>query len=179
MGRGKFQSKAKPVPALTLLLLVLLAVAMSSVGVAAYLAKSSERDVVNTFTAAATPAPQVVSRDGRSCVDVGDPGYAVYVRAAVVPNWTHNGAILPVAPDTFTITPGENWFAHSDGFLYYKLPVSSGVTSPIYTGIGTTEKGNGSITVDIAVQVIQALGETDGPDAQTAVLNAWGIQPDN
>ena len=47
------------------------------------------------------------------------------------------------------------------------------------TGIGTTEKGNGSITVDIAVQVIQALGETDEPDAQSAVLNAWGIQPDN
>ena len=179
MGRGKFQSKARPLSALTLLLLVLLVVAMSSVGVAAYLAKSSDSNVVNTFSAAAAPAPQVVTRDGKSCVDVGNPGYAVYVRAAVVPNWTHNGAVLPVAPSTFTITPGENWFAHTDGFLYYKLPVSSGVTGPIYTGIGTTEKGNGSIMVDVAVQVIQALGETDGPDVETAVLNAWGIQPDN
>ena len=77
MGRGKFQSKARPLSALTLLLLVLLVVAMSSVGVAAYLAKSSDSNVVNTFSAAAAPAPQVVTRDGKSCVDVGNPGYAV------------------------------------------------------------------------------------------------------
>ena len=179
MSRGKYQAKRKPFPVLAVVLLLVLAVSLSSVGVAAYLAKISEKETVNDFEVAPLPTPQVVMEDDIAYVDVGQPGYAVYVRAAVVPNWTASGNVILVAPSDFVITPGDHWVAHTDGFFYYTKPISAGLTSPIYTQVTATGNPGGTMEVDVAVQVIQALGTTDDTPSITAVLDAWGVQPED
>lgn len=179
MSYGKYEKKGKPLAFLTVTLIVLLVLVCSFSGVAAYLAKGPANNAVNSFEAAQPLNAQVVVQDGKSCVDVGDPGYAVYVRAAVIPNWKQDGSVILTAPDNFTITPGEDWVKHTDGFFYYTKPISSGLTSPIYTSVTANRDPGGEIEVDVAVQAIQALGTTDAVDAVTAVLDAWGVQPDD
>lgn len=177
MSRGKYQKKGKPLLVVAVILVAVLVLVCSFSGVIAYLARSAD-DVVNAFEPAHPPAPQVVRRNGYSCVDVGNPGYAVYVRAAVVPNWKLDGNVILATPNDFVITPGADWVEHADGFFYYTKPISSGCTTPIYTGVTSNSKPGGAIDVDVAVQVIQALGTTDGADPITVVLDAWGVQPD-
>ena len=173
MSRGKYQNKRKPFPILPVVLIALLVVALTSGGAVAYLAKSAD-PVTNTFKMAPDPTLTV---DADNIVTVGNIGYAVYVRAAVVPNWKYSDRIIAADPASFSIEPGDNWF-YTDGFYYYKLPVQSGgTTSPIYTAIKTTSNPGGMLEVDIAVQAIQALGTTDD-DNKAAVLDAWDIQPD-
>ena len=178
MSRGKYQKKGKPLLAVAITLTAVLVLVCSFSGVIAYLSRSSD-DTVNGFESAQPPIPQVVQQNGYSCVDVGDPGYAVYVRAAVVPNWKLDGDVILATPNDFVITPGADWVEHTDGFFYYTKPISSGCTTPIYTGVTSNSKPGGAIDVDVAVQVIQALGTTDGSDPITAVLDAWGVQPEN
>ena len=129
MSYGKYEKKGKPLAFLTVTLIVLLVLVCSFSGVAAYLAKGPANNAVNSFEAAQPLNAQVVVQDGKYCVDVGDPGYAVYVRAAVIPNWKQDGSVILTAPDNFTITPGEDWVKHTDGFFYYTKPISSGLTS--------------------------------------------------
>lgn len=165
----------------------LLAIALTAVlvlslfvgGTVAYLAKESDNTVSNRFLPAQPPAPAVVLRESGYCVDVGDPGYAVYVRAAVVPKQVAGDSVVAVSPDVFTITPGDNWFLHSDGFYYYSLPVTSGLTSAVYKSVSASGSQDGTLEVDIAAQVIQAVGTTDEPNVMTAVLSAWGVQPND
>ena len=74
-------------------------------------------------------------------------------------------------------TVGSGWFKHTDGFYYYTKPISAGLTSPVITQVESNAEFAGSLGIDIAVQVIQALGTTDGQYEQTAVFDAWGVQP--
>ena len=179
MSRGKYQSKRKPFPILSVALIVLLVGALTSGGAVAYLAMSPENNVTNTFVQASPPNPQVVNQDGKYCIDVGDPGYEVYVRAAVIPNWKYGNEIVPASPSSFSFTAGDDWILHTDGFFYYAKPISTGCTSSIYTKVDASENPGGILCVDVAAQAIQAPGETDGPDFETAVYNAWRIQPES
>lgn len=176
MSRGKYQSKEKSLPVLLLVVALLLIAAMSTGGIVAYLATAPEKGVTNTFVLASPPKPQVVAnQDGNYCVDVGDPGYEVYVRAAVVANWKYGNEIIPAPPSAFSFTPGEGWVLH-DGFFYYTKPIASGSTSAIYTAVTASANPGGVLHVDIAVQAIQAPGGTDETDTM-AVINAWGVDP--
>ena len=103
----------------------------------------------------------------------------MYVRAALIPNWKHNDEVIPAPPDGFTFDLGEDWVLHSDGFCYYTKPIHTGRTSEIYTAVHWTQTRNGSLDVDVSAQVIQALGTTDAQDPQTAVFDAWGVQPED
>ena len=127
-------------------------------------------------------------------VDVGDPGYAVYVRAAIVVNWEQNGdenknhfhATAPVAGTDYTISlntgADDPWFLGTDGFYYHKAMVSSGATSNL---IETCKVVSGKapdgyhLDVKIIAQTIQALGTTDAVDANgnptPAVEDAWKV----
>ena len=178
MRRGKYQKQVKGY-LIWAVALVALVLACSFPGVVAFLAKSPAGDAVNIFEAAQPPLPQVVLQDGYSCVDVGDSGYAVYVRAAVIPNWKEQEGVVVMTSNGFSITPGPDWVEHTDGFFYYTKPISSGRTSPIYTAVTAGSKPGGTLEVDVAAQVIQALGTTDGSDPLTAVLDAWGVQPES
>ena len=177
MSRGKYQNKRKPFPILPVVLIALLVVALTSGGAVAYLARSGNDPVTNSFVKTPNPSITVDNDDYSVTVNTGnaDHQYAVYLRAAVVPNWKNGNNVIAVSPDKFTVTKGTDWFLHSDGFYYYTKPISNGTTSPIYTAIETTSNPGGMLEVDIAVQAIQALGTTDETPEILAVLDAWGI----
>lgn len=127
-----------------------------------------------------TPAPQgSVSVSGGKAV-VGETGYSVYVRAAIIVNWQDaNGEILakgPVEGSDYSFTPGEGWTKGSDGYYYYSAPVESGGETSVLTSQfeKKTEAPEGySLKLTIAAEVIQTAGTTDDDDTP-AVTAAWG-----
>ena len=187
--KGKFSSAGgRPGTMVAALVLILLALAGITIGgVAAYLSTSTG-DVTNDFLADDPTDPSIVENfDGSTktnvAVSVGDPGYAVYVRAAVVVTWKdrEDGSVLGVMPDAsgdYTIEYNTaDWF-YKDGFWYCKKMVNSGGKTPDLivscTPIdGKAPEGYG-LNVEIISQTIQALGTTDGTDVP-AVTNAWGV----
>lgn len=128
-----------------------------------------------------TPAPQgEVTVDGDGKAVVGDIGYTVYVRAAVIANWkTEDGSIYGKNAEEgtdYTFTAGEDWFKAGDGYYYYSNPVESGgETSALITDFSAiTEAPNGcSLSVDISAEIIQESGSTDDDDTPT-VTAVWG-----
>lgn len=168
----------------------ILVAALLVTGALAYLSASGGT-VSNTFSAAPDSEPTIdesfvdnFKTDVK--VDVGNPGYAVYVRAAIVVNWEQNGidsdgnktitsantgiyhATAPVAGTDYTISlntaPDGPWFLGTDGFYYHKAMVSSDATSNL---IETCKVVSGKapdgyhLDVKIIAQTIQALGTTD------------------
>lgn len=181
MSRGKYQAKPKGLPILTVALIVLLAVAIISGGTVAYLAKSAAKPAVNTLLADQNPVVEITNTNGKHYVTVKNTGYAVYLRAAVVVNWKNDTNVIAAPPSDFTIDPGDGWVYHN-GFYYYTAPVTNNLeTSLIVLDAveASAQKANYTLTVDIAVQAIQALGTTDGTPEELAVLNAWGVQPES
>lgn len=183
------QKIRKPVIGILLLVAVL---SMGIGGVAAYLSTQTG-PVTNTFTAATGTQPTIVETmennvKSNVSVNVGDPGYAVYVRAAVVITWQDDAgnvlAQVPVAGTDYTITMNEtDWFQHG-GFWYCKQMVQSpdettdGISPAlIITCQPLVAKGNYRLNVEIIAQTIQALGRTDDGDIP-AVQDAWGVYVD-
>lgn len=144
-------------------------------GVVAYLSDSTG-EVKNTFTAEETADPSVAEsfdNDTKTDVkiEVGDPGYAVYVRAAVVVTWKDkDGQVVPAGENAagevmgiwedadntvhftgpvegvnYTMTIGSDWFKGSDGFYYHRKPV---------------DKGQSNVTADLIVNCSPVEGKT-------------------
>lgn len=190
MGRyvGKY-SKKRRIPLLSWLLIVILVIILPVGGVAAYLSAQTDA-VTNTFTPETAVRPSIAetmtnNEKTNVSVDVGDPGYAVYVRAAVVITWKDaHGNVLGKAPqdNAYDIEYNDSeWFEH-DGFWYCKSMVTSG-ESPVLIKrcnplAGHTPEGYG-LNVEIVAQTIQALGTTDvdesHPKEIPAVQDAWGV----
>ncbi len=175
MKHGKREIPRKRKPLLMRVLLTVAVAGLAVVGVAAYLSHSSN-SVKNDFSVENHPVVTVSD----SGITVTDPGYAVYLRAAVVVNWVNkeNGNILavqPVAGTDYTLTVNEDWKQGDDGFYYYTEAITSGVEklSPVAV---TQIKANGDYTlkVSIAAQTVQAVGTTDGDSPVDAVQDAWG-----
>lgn len=129
-----------------------------------------------------TPAPQgeVAVRDGKAVV--GDIGYSVYVRAAVIANWkTEDGSIYGKNAEEgtdYAFTVGSGWFKAGDGYYYYSNPVESGgETSALITDFTVlTDAPNGcSLSLDISAEIIQESGSTDDDDTPT-VTAVWGCR---
>jgi len=188
--KGKYLApqKKRPLP-LGAAALILLAVLSLSIGsVVAYLSTHTGA-VKNTFLKDEPTNPSVLETfdpDGEKTdvkVSVGDPGYAVYVRAAVVVTWKDaDGNVLGTAPAagtdyTLDINP-DAWVLGSDGFYYHKAPVNTaGETAVLITRCapldGKTPQGYG-LNVEIVTQTVQALGTTD-EGGKTPVEDAWGV----
>lgn len=181
---------------LALILIAVLAVTTATGGVYAYLSAQTG-PVENTLTAAEAPDIGIEENfpggtnpvKSNVCVDVGDPGYAVYVRVAIVVTWQNaSGEVygqLPVAGTDYSISlnTGNNapWFYNSaDGFYYLKAMVTSGKTAALIESCSQTAEAPKGYTlhVEIVAQTIQALGETDGNNPVPAVTAAWGIAVD-
>ena len=137
------------------------------------------------------------------CIDVGNPGYTVYVRAKVVVTWKDDAgnvySKIPVAgvSGDYTIsyntveTPGaaKQWFEGPDGIYYYTSPVPdvsdtstepSGITQPLINiceQLKPAPEGY-HLSVEILTQVVQALGTTDVGNIP-AVVDAWKVDLDN
>ena len=130
-----------------------------------------------------TPAPQgKVTVDGDGKAVVGDIGYTVYVRAAVIANWrTEDGSIYGKNAEkgtNYTFTIGSGWFKAGDGYYYYSNPVESGgETSALITDFTVlTDAPNGcSLSLDISAEIIQESGSTDNDNTPT-VTAVWGCR---
>lgn len=130
-----------------------------------------------------TPAPQgEVTVDGDGKAVVGDIGYTVYVRAAVIANWkTEDGSIYGINAEKgtdYTFSIGSGWFKAGDGYYYYSNPVESGgETSALITDFTVlTDAPNGcSLSLDISAEIIQESGSTDDDDTPT-VTAVWGCR---
>lgn len=170
--------------------------ALLAVSVLAYLSASTG-SVTNTFTPAGETDPtiQETFEDNiktNVAVNVGDPGYAVYVRAAIVVNWEKDDsentflATAPVAGTDYTISlnteTDDPWFLVSGGFYYHKAMVHSGDTKILINSCklkdGVSAPEGYHLDVQIIAQTIQALGTTDVGDTP-AVTDAWGITVSN
>lgn len=154
---------------LVVVLLAVLLLGLTVGGVAAFLSMSS--GATNTFTKAEQPG---VSVSG-TAVTVDPKGYSVYLRVAVEAGWELNGVLLPDEATEYTVS-GE-WKKIGD--FYYYPGVISGDTPVTVTPVSyqSATKDGYSLTVNVAAQIIQAVGETDGDDVP-AVQNAWGVTPE-
>lgn len=184
--RGKYSRKAR-MPLASWLMILLAVLSLSTGTVVAYLAASTN-PVQNTFKAETQLDPAVTEVfDGTVKSDVkvkvGDPGYSVYVRAAIVITWKDaNGNVLPQIPvegtDYNLVMPNPSgWTKHSDGYYYYNTPVvSGGITTNLIdscTRTDTPDPVSGyTLSVDIITQTIQALGTTDD-GSKTPIQDAW------
>ena len=181
-------------------LIILALVAALSGGVYAYLSASTG-PVENNFTVAPTHTIDIeedfrpddsnpVKKD--VCVDVGKPGYAVYVRVAVIATWRNDAGQVhsqsPTAGIDYALDLNEvAWFKADDGFYYLgtmfvgdnenlgKTPVL--INSCYQQKEGPTDY---NLHIEIIAQTIQAKGSTDKVDANgkpiPAVTDAWGIE---
>ena len=177
MRHGKYQSPRRKTSLALWIFLILAVLGMSFGGARAYLSASTD-PVSNRFTVANYPT---ISLNSDNSVTVTDSGYTVYLRAAVVVNWqstTSSGllASVPVEGTDYALAAGANWFKHTDGFYYYKLPIQSGTTEPAVTLTSKTAKIGYDLVANVAVQTIQAVGTTDTGN-KPAVEAAWGITP--
>ncbi|MBQ3002249.1 MAG: hypothetical protein IJD82_00800 [Clostridia bacterium] len=169
-------------------LTVILLIAVSAATVYAYL-RTSIGTVENSFDAAADPQPTIeetfddkVKTD--VAVNVGDPGYSVYVRAAIVVTWEDANGVLatpPVKDTDYEITLNKDDWFEKDGFYYLKKPIISGKTAVLIEELRELKdasKDGYKLHVEIISQTIQALGSTD--DGGTpAVTDAWGVSVDS
>ena len=169
MCHGKYQKRTiSPVIWIVLILAVL---GMSFGGARAYLSHTGG-EVENSFTTEVHPTI-TVSDDYK--VTVSNTNYAVYLRAAVVVNWDNNNTdtVLAAKSGEYTLTSGDGWVLHGD-FYYYNQAVTDGtIGTPVITASGA--KDGYTLKVDVAVQAIQAVGQTDGDSPVDAVFDAWGI----
>ena len=178
------------------------------VGVVYAVLSAKSNTATNEFTAEQDPDIAVtetfednVKTDVK--VDVGEPGYTVYVRAKVVVTWKDDAgnvySKIPVAgvSGDYTIsyntveTPGaaKQWFEGPDGIYYYTSPVPdvsdtstepSGITQPLINiceQLKPAPEGY-HLSVEILTQVVQALGTTDVGNIP-AVVDAWKVDLDN
>ena len=171
---------------------VLLVAAVTAGSVVAYL-KINGGLVQNDFSVAPEHTPAVNETfDGvikqNVKVDIGNPGYAVYVRAAIVITWKkgEDGSVLGQPPvkdtDYVIVLNTAEWFEEG-GFYYCKNYVNSGDDSPVLInsvklkdGVTSPESGY-TFNVEIISQTIQAAGKTDVGDIP-AVTDAWGVTVD-
>ena len=188
---GKYRRKKRTMPLASWLLVLMAVLSLSTGAVVAYLAASTGA-VTNSFNAAQSKDPIIVESmspdkltKSNVAVQPNNPGYAVYVRAAVLVNWKNgDGNVLAKAPvpgTDYSLDPGDSrWFEHG-GFYYYaemvKDEAGDDITANLIDSITVLKPAPVSgytLNVEIITQTIQALGTTDVDDTP-AVTAAWGI----
>ncbi len=185
---GKRRSRTRKV--VTLLVSLILLLTLATGATLAYMFLDTQA-VTNTFTAVIETDPTIEENftpngweKSAVKVNVGDPGYAVYVRAKVAINWTGPEPDYDVLA-LYTPEKGEDyvisyntadWIEGSDGYWYYKYPISSGSTNNLIHSCEVKQAAPISgytLQVDILTQTIQAAGTTD--KGVPAVTDAWGV----
>ena len=166
------QSEKKRRSPAALLLLALLLLSLSVGGVSAYLSMASG-NVENTFTNAPYPTVKVEG----SSIKVDPNGYGVYLRVAVDPCWQSTAdasSILAGEPAVgYSIAESVDWKKIGD-FYYHTKVITTAETISFPLTVGEVEENGYKVVVNLAAQIVQAVGETDD-GTQTAVENAWGV----
>lgn len=177
--------KKQRMPMASWLIALLAAASLTTGTVAAYLAVASNY-IENTFSAENQVDPSVAetfsgTKKENVYVQVGDPGYAVYVRAAIVVTWKNSDDKVWSAapqPEEYSLTIGEGWEKGTDGFYYHLAPVQSGGSTKVLitecSPIDQAPESGYTLSVEIMAQTIQALGTTDDGEIP-AVQDAWDV----
>jgi hypothetical protein len=183
------QKQSKNHRALPILLAFLLVAVIAAATVYAYL-QAKTPAVTNSVGAAGDHEVTITENFDQTTksnvrVQVGNIGYSVYVRAAIVVTWKdasgNVSAVKPVAGTDYTISLNDiDWFETDDGFYYYRLSVKSGGSTSNLINTCTPVEGKNpagyELNVEIISQTIQALGSSDS--GVPAVKQAWGIDVD-
>lgn len=181
-------------------LIILALVAAATGAVYAWLSATSG-PVTNTFTTAPDHTASISENFDTQhlikenvAVDVGEPGYAVYVRVAIVATWqktlndgttfTHwkmpvPGEMIGGEGDYYMVIDSD-WFAYG-GYYYLKEPITGGTTPVLFQRcyqMAQAPDTDYKLHVEIIAQTIQALGTTDDGDIP-AVTDAWGVAVDS
>lgn len=175
-----------------ILLIVFAMLAVVTTSIVAYFIKNTE-EVTNDFTPAKIVNPEVKETFEPNLAkkdvyfNVGNTGYPVYVRAAIVITWKDANDIVyynkPVEGTDYTISLNTTeWVAREslveagDKYYYLKSRVESGDDTPILieecAQILTEAPQGYTLSVDIIVQTVQAIGYTDGEN-NTNEIPAW------
>ena len=173
-----------------------LMVISATIMVYAYLSASSGQ-LINSFAVDSDPSISIGETfddyiKSKVYVDVGNPGYAVYVRAVIVASWKKDGQVYsqvysqaPILGTDYSLSINEEgWIKGEDGFYYHKEmvvydgenEVSKRTSDLINECKQLTSSPEGyTLHVEIIAQTIQALGTTDNDDNVYAVEDAWGV----
>ncbi len=152
-----------------LVLTVVLSVAIVGSTLAYIIVKTNELN--NTFT----PGEVDISISGSTITNIEDTD--VYVRAAVVVTWVDtNGVILSTMPVegedadyTITYSTDANWAKGSDGFWYYKKPISKDDSVTLIAANGVTA----NTTMEGYTLTVQVLSSAIQAEPAGAVVNSW------
>ena len=182
-------------------LIVLAVIAVATTSVSAYYIRNSG-EVKNDFTPAVSVTPEIIEEtfDGQTKKNVyfkvGDTGYPVYVRTAIVVTWQNKDGVVyfskPVENNDYTISLNTaDWeekastVDSNEVYHYLKDPVESGESTPylIYEckQVGDPPAEGYTLNVDILVQTVQAIGYTDEdpkeevPTTYPAYMDAWQL----
>ena len=186
MYKGKYSNKKKrrlaPWAALALALVLTLSVG----GTIAYLITDTG-PVTNTFTPGKTDISIDEQINGPSKNEItvkNDGNVPVYIRVVIVANYHTNmgdvcGQHSSVSVPAFSLN--SNWLKASDGFYYYKKPVSAGGSTENLIAQGSSITLNNAadgcvMHVDVLAQSIQAEGVDAG--GNKSVVLAWGVTVD-
>lgn len=154
---------------------------MASIGtVYAYLSATAEGPTDTFIPAISTdPSVSVTSQTATATASVTVPsaGYPVYVRAAVVVNWTKDGAICATPKDATYSVDADGW-TKIDHFYYYNsaIDASNDVVLQNTITVIYTEVDGYEVQVQVIAQTIQAVGTVDNGEI-SAVEDAWGVRP--
>lgn len=168
---------------------IFIVVTATTVG-ASYLKNSGE--LKNTFKPADSVVPEIIETFEDSVkkdvyFKVGITDYPVYVRAAIVITWQNEAGVVyfsdPINNSDYTIDLNlTEWDLRSDGFYYFKNAVKSGgKTSNLINlckQISAAPVDGYTLSVEIIVQTVQAVGSTDGENGAPetdAWKDAWVI----
>ena len=177
---------------LGILLIVIALIAVIAVPVLAQYIKNSG-EVTNTFTTADSVKPEIIETFVDNAIKkdvyfkVGDTGYPVYVRAAIVITWQDKDGTVyfsnPTKDTDYTLDLNStDWEKRDDGFYYYKESIESGGKTTYLINECKQKKeapADGyTLSVEIIVQTVQAVGSTDGENGAPEIdawEDAWGI----
>lgn len=139
--------------------------------------------LTNSFQPANIPKPTIVEdfTDGDLIkknvkVDVSSSTFASYVRSKVVINWKgDDGSILAVEPVPgvdYTISYSlGNWTYGTDGFYYYKYPLT-GASEVLITECKVLNKA----PVDGYKLNVEVMSQTVQSTPSKAVVELWGVK---
>ena len=176
---GKYRRRRNKNAILIFALILLLGMTIG--GTIAYLVRESG-SVVNDFIPANVEIDiqeKVTNHEKEEIVIENKSNIPVFIRVALVGNWAdadgkiciNHGSTQP------SFTCGTDWGKGSDGFYYYKKSVAVGgeTTDLLGSNIELTAATDGcSYQIEVIASAIQAQGNND---TDTAVYNAWGIDP--
>lgn len=160
--------------------------------------------VTNTFTPAPSVTPTVVEEFEPDKTEkknvkfqIGDTGYPVYVRAAIVITWKDaDGTVYFSKPVEAVKSPdgdpsseegdsyegdylldlnlsATGWVKGTDGYYYYQTPVPSGGETGYLINsckqVNLNQPDGYTLSVEIIVQTVQAVGYTDGENDEPVI----------